>query len=132
MQVGNEIAENFSGLRSRKIRYMIVKMSDDGSKAEIQKAGERDATFADFKEAMPTDAPRWAVYDLEFKTEDGRQESKVVFVMYSPDACTQGPLRFQYANGKDAIKAKLNPVHRELQINDHADLNEAEWISDFQ
>ena len=104
MQIPDEIAENFQGLRSRKCRYLIVKMSDDGSKAELQKVGERAASFAEFKENMPADQPRWAVYDLEFKSSDGRPESKVVFIMYSPDACTNGALRFQYANGKDAIK----------------------------
>lgn len=81
---------------------------------------------------MPSNQPRYAVYDLEYKTADGRNESKLVFVMYSPDNCTQGQLRFIYAQNKDAVKAKVSPVHKELQVNDPADLNEAEWISDFQ
>jgi len=81
---------------------------------------------------MPTDQPRYAIYDLEFETKDGRKESKLVFIMYSPDLCTKGTLRFVYAQNKDAIKAKMSPVHKELQINDAADLNEKEWIEDFQ
>jgi len=54
------------------------------------------------------------VFDLEYKTADGRNESKLVFVMYSPDNCTQGQLRFIYAQHKDAVKAKVSPVHKEL------------------
>ena len=105
MQIGDEIAATFTDLRmKRSYRYIIFKISEDGNTAEVQKAGARDETFAQFKEQMPVDQPRYAVYDLEFKTEDGRAESKVVFIMYSPDNCTNSQLRFVYANNKDAIK----------------------------
>lgn len=115
----------------RTYRYLIVSISEDGTVAKVEHAGARSADFAEFKANMPTDQPRYAIYDLEYKTKDGRAESKLVFVMYSPDNCTKGTLRFVYAQNKDPIKQKMSPVHKELQINDPADLNEAEWISDF-
>lgn len=109
------IAETFNGLRMKRThRFIIVAISDDGTRASVESSGERSATFADFKAKMPTDKPRYAIFDLEFQTKDGRAESKLLFIMYSPDACTKGPVRFLYAQNKDAIKAKMSPVHREL------------------
>jgi len=29
---------------------------------------------------------RWIVYDLEFKAKDGRNASKILYIMYSPDS----------------------------------------------
>jgi hypothetical protein len=111
-------------------RFLIIKLSDDGTHAELEHFGARTATFADFKSLMPTDQPRIAVYDLEFE-KDTRHESKLLFIMYSPDNCKNMQLRFTYSTNKDPIKQKVSSVHKELQINDTADLNEAEWISDF-
>lgn len=70
------------------------------------------------------------IYDLEYKTGDGRMEGKLLFVFYSPDACSNGGERFKYANGKEAVKSKCQPTNREFQINDYADLKEAEWIEE--
>lgn len=80
---------------------------------------------------MPADEPRYAIYDLEFATADGRNVSKTLFIMYSPDNCKKGTLRFTYAQNKDAIKAKMTPTHKELQVNDIADINDADWIESF-
>lgn len=132
MQISDDIAAHFTDLRmKRAYRYLIIAINDEGNAASIEHAGARTDDFAAFKAKMPADAPRYAVYDLEFKTNDGRMESKVVFVMYSPDNCANGQSRFVYAQSKDGIKQKLNPVHKELQINDPSDLNEAEFISEF-
>jgi cofilin len=109
------IASTFNALRmKRSHRYIIVGISEDGKNATCEHVGERAATFAEFKSKMPSDEPRYAIYDLEFVTKDGRHESKLVFIMYSPDTCTKGTLRFVYAQNKDAIKAKMSPVHKEL------------------
>ncbi len=130
--IDEAVATHFNDLRmKRSHRYLIVAITEDGRNATVESVGARSADFADFKSKMPNDQPRYAIFDLEYSTADGRKESKLVFVMYSPDLCTKGTLRFVYAQNKDAIKAKMSPVHKELQINDAADLNEAEWINDF-
>jgi hypothetical protein len=51
--------------------------------------------------------------------------------MYSPDNCTVGPLRVVYTTHKGTVKSKISPVYKELQINDHSDIKESEWISDL-
>ena len=115
----------------RAYRYLIFKINEGQNGVELEHAGPRDATFDAFKSHMPTDQPRYAVFDLEFTTADGRKEGKLLFLMYSPDSCAQGNLRFLYSTNKDAMKQKCSPVHKELQINEHADLKESDWISEF-
>jgi hypothetical protein len=34
--------------------------------------GERNENWQQFKDAMPQNTARWAIYDLEFEEEDGR------------------------------------------------------------
>jgi hypothetical protein len=36
-------------------RYLILRVSEDKTKVEIEHVGARDATFATFKEQMPKD-----------------------------------------------------------------------------
>jgi len=79
---------------------------------------------------MPASEPRYAVYDLEIQKSDGRKESKLLFIMYSPDSYG-GPLRIVYTTHKGAVKSKMSPVHKELQINDHADLKESDFLGEF-
>lgn len=123
------IAEAFQSLSHRGKRFMIVKM-DENDHPKLDVAAERNSTWADFQAAMPKDEPRWAVYDLEYKA-DGRQISKLIFVFYSPDNCKDSSARFKYAQGKESVMKKMTPTHKEFQICDHADLNEAEIIDQF-
>jgi hypothetical protein len=39
-------------------RFIIMKVADDKSKVEIEHIGNREATFAEFKELMPKDRCR--------------------------------------------------------------------------
>ena len=72
---------------------------------------------------MPKDEPRWAVYEFEWTSDDQRKESKVIFLNYSPDNSKVPKDRFAYSQFKATVRAKIDPVHKELQINDHADIN---------
>lgn len=129
MEVSQDIATHFTDLRmKRTYRYLIVKMGETGP--VLEHAGARDATFDMFRDHMPKDEPRWCLYDLEYTTTDGRKESKLVFCMYCPDMCLEQKVKFSYANAKNAVKEKMSPVNRELQVNDHADIKESEWIEE--
>jgi len=131
-QVSQEAQDKFNALRmSRASRYLIFRITEDKSTLILEKEGERSAPFSEFAAAMNLKEPRFAVYDLEFKTDDGRAESKVVFILYSPDDATNSSDRFMYAQNKEAVKQKISPVHKEMQINDYHDINEQEWIGEF-
>ena len=73
---------------------------------------------------------RFAVFDLEFETADGRQESKIIFVLYCPDIA-QSRSKFTYTASKDSFKKAVQPNHKEVQCNDWADLESEKWIAYF-
>ena len=132
VSVSDDVSARFNALRmQRAARFLVIRLNDTKNQVIIETEGARDATFEAFKAAVPADEPRFAVYDLEFKTEDGRNESKILFIMFSPDNAKTPADRFVYAQSKESVKQKCNPTHKEFQINDYADLDEAQFIAEF-
>lgn len=59
IQIGDEVRERFQELRMKRAhRYIIYKASEDKSSAVVEKCGERDETFEQFKESMPKNHSR--------------------------------------------------------------------------
>lgn len=59
IQCDDAILSEFTALRmKRSHRYLILRVSSDKSKVEIEHIGQRDATFDEFKENMPKDQCR--------------------------------------------------------------------------
>lgn len=57
--IGDDVREKFNELRMKRLhRYLIFKASDDKSAVELEKTGERDETFEQFKESMPKNNSR--------------------------------------------------------------------------
>ena len=56
---------------------------------------------------------RFAIFELEYPTADGRIESKILFILYAPDVCSSSD-KFVYASSKESLKKKVQPVNKEL------------------
>ena len=73
----------------RQWRYIIYRLNaNDTSYVEVDRLGERNSTFEDFKQAMPANQARWVVYDFEYQvTEFGATATKrkMIFIIYCPD-----------------------------------------------
>ena len=65
---------------------------------------------------------RYAVFELEYPTPDGRTESKILFILYAPDICDARD-KFVYATTKENVRKKVQPFNKELQVNDWADID---------
>merc|ERR1711988_1044277 len=104
-------------------RFLIFKITDDKTAIEIEQEGEKAKTYDDFLAAMPENEPRYAVVDVEYTTDDGRPQDKIVFFLWSPDTCGVKD-KMLYASSKDAIRKKLNGIAREIQANDRSELEE--------
>ena len=50
--------------------------------------GARESGVAECVAALPTDDPRYVVYDYEAVKDDGSKMIKTCFISYSPDDCT--------------------------------------------
>ena len=66
---------------------------------------------------------RYAIFELEYPTPDGRVESKILFILYAPDI-VQSRDKFIYATSKDEVRKKVQPFNKEFQVNDWADLDD--------
>ena len=64
------------------------------------------------------------MYDLEWVADDGRQVSKIVFVMYSPDENNDNAEKFVVACNKDQLKQKIPESNLDWQVNRWDDLLE--------
>lgn len=66
---------------------------------------------------------RYAIFELEYPTSDGRVESKILFILYAPDIVDSRE-KFVYATTKDEVRKKVQPFNKEFQVNDWADLDD--------
>lgn len=79
-----EFKAAFARLKSKEIRYFIA--SVEASNVKVEKEGERDSTFEEFRAAVPKDQPRFLLYDYEKDMDDGQHKSKMIFAIYCPDS----------------------------------------------
>ena len=66
----------------RKHRYVIYRIGE--SQIEVESVGARTSTLKDFTTALPFSDSRYAIYDQEYLTPDGRPTSKLWFVSWFP------------------------------------------------
>ena len=120
VQCSDEIASSFNNIHTSKSRFAVYRFEGD-SQIVLDKEGDRDASFDDFKAAIPDAECRYAVYDLEWEDSDKRKIRKVLFVVYIPDGVKTAD-KFMYSNAKTVIRAKIGHVNKDLTINDRLDL----------
>lgn len=57
--ISDECISEFTALRMKRAhRFMILKVSEDKTRIDVDQLGPRDSTFEQFKEAMPKDQCR--------------------------------------------------------------------------
>jgi hypothetical protein len=68
---------------------------------------------------------------MEFTGNAGNHESKILFILYVPDVCNSNT-KFIYATSKDVVRKKVQPFHKELQVNDWNDLDQEAFLKYFK
>ena len=61
-------------------------MNDACTQIDVLKKSTKEATFDDFVAELPEHECRYAVYDYEYTSDDGRPTGKVLFVVWAPGA----------------------------------------------
>uniref|UniRef100_A0A7S1F0U3 ADF-H domain-containing protein n=1 Tax=Noctiluca scintillans TaxID=2966 RepID=A0A7S1F0U3_NOCSC len=102
------------------LRFALFKI-ENKKQIVFDSDGPKDLSFEDFAKSLPTGEPRYALCDIDYTSEDGRPQTKLTFVFWSPDDCGVKE-RMLYASSKDAIKKKFTGIMKELQANDMGDL----------
>mmetsp|Transcript_17855 Transcript_17855/g.60685 ORF Transcript_17855/g.60685 Transcript_17855/m.60685 type:complete len:165 (-) Transcript_17855:121-615(-) len=89
----------------RAYRFLILAILDDVIRVET--AGEREQTFEDFKALLPFSECRYAVFEKEFTTHDGRKASKLFFLTWLPHNSVPHQ-KMAYTQGKRLIREALD------------------------
>ena len=119
--VPKETMEAFDSIKkTKKNRYAIFK-ADDG-KVVVTKTGERDANFEAFNADIQAAAPAYAVFDFEWKMDDGSNRDKLVFVTYIPDTAKPKE-KLLYAATKETFKNNIEGGLIEVQGTDPSEIS---------
>lgn len=87
----------------------------------VEKIGEKSESWENFIEILPENEYRFGVFDFEFKANDGRQISKLIFINWNPDS-TAMKGRLVYATGKENFKKYLDLNTKDFTLNSKADV----------
>lgn len=68
----------------RKHRYIVYKIDAETEAVVPETVGARNETLADLKAALPENDSRYAIFDHEFTTLDGRPTNKLYFISWFP------------------------------------------------
>ncbi|TGZ76988.1 hypothetical protein EX30DRAFT_324087 [Ascodesmis nigricans] len=121
----------FEQLKSRKLKYIIYRLSDDKKTIIKEKTSEDDdlhtnalpkeeEAYEKFLAALPELDCRYAIYDFEFDVGEGKR-SKICFFTWSPD---DAPVKAKmiYSSSKDGLRRALAGVHTEIQGTDFSEV----------
>jgi len=91
----------------RKHRYIIFNIGDE--EIVVESTGARSEGLEDFKRALPFTDCRYAVYDHEYTTPDGRKTSKLWFLSWLPNNSTPYT-KMAYTSSKGKLRDRLPGV----------------------
>eukprot|EP00274_Cyanoptyche_gloeocystis_P007471 CAMPEP_0196656216 /NCGR_PEP_ID=MMETSP1086-20130531/14045_1 /TAXON_ID=77921 /ORGANISM="Cyanoptyche gloeocystis , Strain SAG4.97" /LENGTH=139 /DNA_ID=CAMNT_0041988865 /DNA_START=77 /DNA_END=496 /DNA_ORIENTATION=+ len=106
-------------------KFIIYKISNDQSIIEIERSeSKKSFQYQDFVALLPAEDCRYCVYDFPYKTKEGAERNKIVFIAWAPDRA-KIKTKMLYAASKDAFKKQLLGLAAELQATDLDELSEA-------
>jgi hypothetical protein len=70
----------FSDLKARRsFRFIVFKIDEKSMEIKVERLGETSHGYEEFTNSLPADECRYAVYDLDFVTDENCQKSKIFF-----------------------------------------------------
>ena len=117
-------------------KYMVLKINRESGQIEIEgEFGTRKDEGQEHWDKMVAELPpmegRYVCYDFDFKTNDGRPQNKLSFIVWAPD---DAPIKEKmlYASSKDAIKKKFTGIAHEIQGTDLEEMDYDYVLSKFK
>lgn len=130
-----EVLDEFQKLSTKhQYRYIIFKINDEQTQIVVEKTGDKEKTFEDFKSDLPKDKCRYAVFDLNFETKEKQKREKVIFISHSPDNYADGKEKMIYSSSKKALLDKIGSgaVHAKFHYGDRSDIDLEEIVQEMR
>ena len=67
--------------RNRKYKFITFRLSDDVKEIIVENKVEK-ATWDDFRQSLPPNDPRYAVYDIEYSLGESGDRKKVILISW--------------------------------------------------
>jgi len=125
--VSDEVLAKFAIIKKGKTyRYMIYHIKDE-KVVEVEKTGDRDASYDDYLKDLGSagsDECRYGLYDLEYEhscqgTSDTKKQ-KLFLMCWCPDTA-KIKKKMLYSSSFDALKSALDGVGKYIQATDMAE-----------
>jgi cofilin len=111
-----------------KYRYVIFNFSADLGSVVVEKKAAPTATYDNFLDDLPPRDVRYAVYDYDFKADDGTERNKLVFIVWAPDTAPV-KRRMLIASTKGNVKNAFAGVAVEVQATDDSEIAESQVLA---
>jgi len=103
----------YKDVKLRKARYCTYKVEQNKTSGSITvtpaKIAERKSNYKEFMKDLSDTVPRFALYDYEYKTKDGRLASTLYFIQWMPENVNQND-RILYSSAKKNLEVILSGV----------------------
>ena len=105
------VLDKMRALVGRSVCWVVLRIAEGGdSECDMVDSGvttgNDDQDFEAMAAVVPDDQPRWILIDFHYE-KGGVNNNKVVFIAYTPDACTKVSDKFAYANNKEKVKSQV-------------------------
>ncbi|KAL5196816.1 hypothetical protein ABZP36_000328 [Zizania latifolia] len=123
LAVNDECKFKFQELKARRgFRFIVFRIDEKAMEIKVERLGETSEGYDDFAAALPADECRYAVYDLDFVTDENCQKSKIFFFSWSPDTARTRS-KMLYASSKDRFRRMLDGIQCEIQATDPSEMS---------
>jgi cofilin len=106
-----------------KYRYILFNFSADLATVVVEKKADPSATYDNFLDDLPPRDVRYAVYDFDFKDDDGNLRNRLVFIVWAPDTAPV-KRKMLVASTKASVKNAFSGVALEVQATDDSEIAE--------
>jgi len=129
------VADTYGKVLKKQLRYVVYLIRKTPSKKVItvDRTGERNSTFEDFKLDLPKDKSRYGVFDFSYVTDTNEKRSRMMFLYWSPDGASV-ELKTLYSASKAIVLSALQcPLEvRSIELTDREYLTEKYLIEEVK
>jgi len=119
--VAQECITKFQELKLRKqLKFIIYGLNNTKTEVIVYKTSS-SSDYEEFLENLPETECRWAVYDFEYDSGEGKR-NRLLFYSWSPDSAKIKE-KMVYAASKDALRKALDGIASEIQGTDASEVD---------
>ena len=127
LTVTDNLISKFEELKvRRKLRYLTVVIGE--TLIDVDKSGDKDATYSNLKNSLPFTDCRYVIYDQEYQSADRGTQNKLWLICWFPDNATTYN-KMAYTSAKSQMQEKMTGV-TECLVRSLEELDEALGVAE--